>query len=384
MEKFNFKNFNIKKLNGIFSSLICIAIGLIIGLIILICMSPQDAFIEFGTLICGGINYFGIEGLFDILAKAAPLICCGLSVLFAYKTGLFNIGVAGQYVMGAFASLMFALQFNANWFVCLLMAAIFGAIWACIPGLLKSFCHVNEVISGIMCNWIGLFFMNYSFQTYLKSTVDITQGSKTKLITGSSLLPDFGLRDVLGNNFSIAIIVAIIMVVIIYIILNKTTLGYQLKASGLNKDATRYAGMNDKRNLIITMAIAGALAGLGAGLYYLAGIEQWSVQNSSSLPSMPWNGIVVAFIAQLNPIGVIFASLFTSLLFQGGMSMTQTIFPAEVGDLITGIIVYLSGLVAVIKILLIKFENKELHFNFFDKFKKKKIIDTNKGDDTND
>ncbi len=384
MKKFNFKNFNIKKLNGIFSSLICIAIGLIIGLIILICMSPQDAFIEFGTLICGGINYFGIEGLFDILAKAAPLICCGLSVLFAYKTGLFNIGVAGQYVMGAFASLMFALQFNANWFVCLLMAAIFGAIWACIPGLLKAFCHVNEVISGIMCNWIGLFFMNYSFQTYLKSTVDITQGSKTKLITGSSLLLDFGLRDVLGNNFSIAIIVAIIMVVIIYIILNKTTLGYQLKASGLNKDATRYAGMNDKRNLIITMAIAGALAGLGAGLYYLAGIEQWSVQNSSSLPSMPWNGIVVAFIAQLNPIGVIFASLFTSLLFQGGMSMTQTIFPAEVGDLITGIIVYLSGLVAVIKILLIKFENKELHFNFFDKFKKKKIIETNKGDDTND
>ena len=142
--------------------------------------------------------------------------------------------------------------------------------------------------------------------------------------------------------------------------------------------------MNDKRNLIITMAIAGALAGLGADLYYLAGIEQWSVQNSSSLPSMPWNGIVVAFIAQLNPIGVICASLFTSLLFQGGMSMTQTIFPAEVGDLITGIIVYLSGLVAVIKILLIKFENKELHFNFFDKFKKKKIIDTNKGDDTND
>ena len=107
------------------------------------------------------------------------------------------------------------------------------------------------------------------------------------------------------------------------------------------------------------MAIAGALAGLGGALYYLAGLEQWSVQASSALPGVPWNGIVVAFIAQLNPIAAVFVSIFISFVKQGSVAMSQSIFPAEFGDLITGIIVYLSGLSSIIMMFISNLKKKK-------------------------
>lgn len=353
-----------------YASIITIIISLIISLIIFLCISPSDAIYEFFVLVTGGLSYFGLTGFFDILANAAPLICCGLCILFAFKTGLFNIGAAGQYVMGSFAALVFALHFHAPWYVSTLMAIIFGAIWGILPALLKAFCKVSEVISGIMLNWISLFFVNYSFQTYLKDCVNIQQGSKTYEISGDIKLPDLGLSKVCGNNFTIAIFIAIIAVIIIYVILEKTTLGYQIKASGLNPHATRYAGINDKANLITTMAISGALAGLGGALFYLSGLEQWSVLSSTALPGVPWNGIVIAFIAQLSPIAAIFVSIFISFINQGSVAMSQSIFPAEFGDLITGIIVYLSGLTSVIMLLVAQKRKK-----------KKELITVKKGDE---
>ena len=341
------------------ASIITIVISLLISFIIFICISPIDAFYEFPVLITGGLTYFKLKGFFGILANAAPLICCGLCVLFAFKTGLFNIGAAGQYVMGSFAALMFALQFKCPWYVSLLMAVLFGAIWGVLPALLKAYCKVSEVISGIMLNWISLYFVNHTFQTALKSCISVQLGSKTHAITGIQKIPDLGLSNVLGSNFTISIFIAIAVVFVIYVILEKTTLGYQIKASGLNNHATRYAGMNDKANLIITMAISGALAGLGGGLFYLSGIEQWSAAASTSLPGMPWNGIVVAFISQLSPIAAIFVSIFISFIEQGSVAMSQSIFPAEFGDLITGIIVYLSGLTSIIMMLIIKKKSKK-------------------------
>ena len=334
----------------LYSSLACILAGLIVGLIILICMSPSDAFYEFFVMLSGNVlngSPSALKNLFAILAKTAPLICVGLSVIFSYKSGMFNIGVAGQYVIGMFGALVFALQFKCPWYVCLLMSLVFGAIYGAIPGLLKAKFNVNEVISGIMLNWISLFFVNYSFQTYLKGCVDIRQGMKTYRIASfnpSAKLPDLGLSSTLGSYFTISIFIAILLAVICWFILSKTTLGYQLKASGYNKDATKYAGMKEKRNIVISMAISGALAAIGAALYYLADLEQWQAQLSNSLPALPWNGIVVAFLAQINPIGVIFASLFTAWISHGAGFMTQIIFPNEISNLITGIIVYFSGL----------------------------------------
>lgn len=353
-----------------YSSLICIVAALLLGLIILLCMNPELAFPDFGVMITG--NLFGgvnalknVKTFFSILAKTAPLICCGLAIIFAQKSGMFNIGVAGQYLMGMFGALLFALQVKAPWFVCVMFALIFGAIWGAIPGLLKSFFNVNEVISGIMLNWIGLFFVNYSFQTYLNGCVDLQKGAKTYSVTQfnpSAKLPNFGLSDTLGNSFSIAILIAILLAILCWFIISKTTLGYQLRASGFNKDASKYAGMNEKASIIISLAVSGALAGVGAALYFLADIEQWSVQLSQSLPSMPWNGITVAFIAQGNPIACIISSLFVTFLFHGSTFMTQTAFPFEISNLITGIIVYFCGFSSFIVGILVKYRGhyKEL------------------------
>lgn len=341
------------KAKSLYASLICIAVGLLIGLIFMICVSPGDAFLEFPSLISGGLSVLPkAKVFFSILEKTAPLIVCGLGISFAYKTGIFNIGGAGQYVMGAFGSLLSTLVFGWPWFLSILMGILFGAIWGGLVAVLKIFFNVNEVLSGIMLNWISLFFVNYSFNTYLKSScVDTTLGNKTYALSEAQMIPSIG--DATAS-LSISIFIALIFAIAIFVILNYTKLGYELKATGLNKDATRYAGMNDKKNAIVTMAISGGLAGLGGALYFISGQEQWNIGNSSALPSMPWNGIVVAFIAQNNPIGIIFASLFTSMLSSGGKYLTQTIYPAEIANLITGIIVYASGLTAIIKILIDK------------------------------
>lgn len=333
-----------------YSSIACVIVGLIIGLIIMICLSPGDAFYDFGMMITGGLKYYELEGFGNILATMAPLLCCGVGIIFAYKTGIFNIGAAGQYVLGSFGALVFALEFNMPWYVCVLMAMLFGAIWAVIPALLKVFCNVNEVISGIMLNWIGLFFVNYSYQTYLANIVDPGNSFKTLKINewSWSKLPNFMAdSDVIGPTFTCAFLIAIIVAIAAFILMEKTTFGYQLKASGYNRHATKYAGINAKKNAIITMAISGAIIGLGASLYYLAGVEEWSSQVSNVLPQVPWNGIIVAFIAQLNPIGAIFGAGFLSIISVGSTATSQSVFPKEISDLITAVIVYLSGLTAI-------------------------------------
>ncbi|MCQ2752917.1 MAG: ABC transporter permease [Bacilli bacterium] len=352
----NFKHiFSSNGANHLYSSLICVAFGLLLGFIIMLCLSPDIAGTDFLMLITGGLVYYGSEGFGNILATLAPLLCCGVAIIFAYKTGIFNIGAAGQYTLGAFGALLFAILFKCHWTVCLLMAIIFGALWGVIPALLKTFCHVNEVISGIMLNWIGLFFVNYSMQTYAKGMVDSGDSFQTYQFWLSSSgdaynplgkLPNLGATS-LGDCFSIAIFIAIIVAIIAFIVMEKTTFGYQLKASGYNRSATKYAGINAKKNAILTMAISGGIAGLGAGLYYLSGIERWSAVSSSILPQVPWNGIIIAFIAQMNPIGAIFASGFLSLLSIGATATSQSVFPKEIADLITSIIVYASGLTAI-------------------------------------
>ncbi len=344
------KAFTSDKAYKVYSSLVCVAIGLLLGFIIMVALSPADAIYDFGMLISGGLKYYELEGFGNILATMAPLLCCGVGIIFAYKTGIFNIGAAGQYVLGSFGALVFALKFQLPWYVCVLMAMLFGAIWGVIPAILKVFCNVNEVISGIMLNWIGLLFVNYSYQTYLFDIVDRGNSYKTYKISewSWSKLPNFGVDpDKMGSTFTCAFLIAIIVAIVAFILMEKTTFGYQLKASGYNRHATKYAGINAKKNAIITMAISGAIVGLGASLYYLAGVEEWSTQISNVLPQVPWNGIIVAFIAQLNPIGAIFASGFLSVISVGSTATSQSVFPKEISDLITSIIVYLSGLTAI-------------------------------------
>lgn len=337
-----------------YSSLICLVSGLVLAFIVLLCISPSHAFREFGVFLSGGLRYYGTIGVWRIFAFGAPLICTGLAIAFAYKAGLFNIGVPGQYVMGSFGALSFALALKAPWYVCLLMAMVFGALWAAIPGLLKAYCGVNEVISGIMLNWVALYFVNHSYQTYLNGIVDQSKGAKTYALSNitngnpSALIPNFGLEETLGHYFSISIFIAILAALIVYFSLEKTTMGYALKANGLSKRAARYAGMNEKGNTILSLSLSGSLAGLAAGLYYLSGLEEWPTLISTTLPETAWNGILVAFLGQLSPFGIVLSALLVSLLSQGARAMTQSIYPNEISELVLGIVVYLSGFSSII------------------------------------
>ena len=366
---------------SILSSLACIVIGLILGYFFLLVLNSKHAW-EDGLLpiIKGGFKSFGNEKLVATrahmkplameIAEAAPLIMTGLSVAFAFKTGLFNIGAAGQYVLGAFGGLYCALVLKLPWWLCLLAATLCGGIWGAVPGILKAYLNVNEVITCIMLNWIGLYGANTLMYQGGKSPMYFLKQAKTYTVASKSprsLIPSniFGWDMTKTFNYSamtIAIFLAIIVAFIIYIILNKTTFGYELKACGHNKNAAKYAGINDKRNIILSMVIAGALAGFGAGLFYLAGIEQYNPQESTALPGQGFNGISVALLASLNPIGCIFSGVFISHLSVGGNAMKQSVFPKEISDAVSGIIVYLCAFSMLFKGFFTKlFEGKLFH-----------------------
>ena len=272
---------------------------------------------------------------------------CSLSVLFSYKVGLFNIGAAGQYVVGVGACLYCALAFHLPWYVCLLAAVLAGALLGAISGVLKAYLNVNEVISSIMLNWISLYLVNM-----LLSTVKELASPYTLVVNSTSpgsVLPSLGLNELFSNNYvTIAIPLSILAAVLIWVLLEKTKLGYELKATGFNKSAARYCGMKESRNIILTMVIAGGLAGLGAGLFFLTGFEQWQC-TQSSVPAMGFNGIAAAFLGGLNPIGTIFASYFIQHITSGGAYLDKALYSAQISDFISALIIYLCGFVLFFK-----------------------------------
>lgn len=355
----NKKNKNILKNPGFQSflaALVCIIIGIFIGYLVLLAISPKDAFGGITAIMKNFLNYGGkkqavMKYFGSTLVKTAPLVMCSLSILFAYKVGFFNIGAAGQYVAGAAVSLFFALNFNFHWSVCLVIAILAGAFWGAIPGILKAYRNVNEVISGIMLNWIGLYLAN--------SLITIVKDPKTpfsyKLEEKNPLgkLPSFGLEKLFSNNryVTIAIPLAVIVAILIWVILEKTKLGYELKATGANKNAAIYCGMNEKKNTVLTLAISGGLAGLGAAFNYLSGVEQWAT-TQTSVPGMGFNGIASAFLGGLSPIGAIFSSFFIQHITLGGGYLDKRVYCAQVSDLMSSIIIYLCGFALFFKIIL--------------------------------
>lgn len=334
---------------SVLAALLCILIGLAVGFIVLLIINPEHAWAEGFIRILKGGFYDAPYGVGKELANAAPLIMTGLSVAFAFKTGLFNIGAAGQYTLGAYGALYCAIMLKMPWYVCLLAATLLGGIWGAIPGFFKAYFNINEVITAIMFNWIGLYLVNEL--VYQNGTGPMYDSRNTRTLNlaknkefAQCIIPDLGLNKFFQtNSTTIAIFLAIIVAVIIWVVLNKTTFGYELKAVGLNKNAARYAGINEKKNVILSMAIAGALAGFGAGLYYLSNVAQWSPLNSTSLPAMGFNGIPVALLASSNPIGTVFSALFISHISVGGSFLSTKYFPAEISDLISGIIIYLCA-----------------------------------------
>ncbi|MBE6986543.1 MAG: ABC transporter permease [Ruminococcaceae bacterium] len=329
------------------ASLACVLGGLLVGYLVLLIIEPSGAF---DAIVAVMTSFFRFPGALKMkyfgqtLVRTVPLLLCALSVLFAYKVGMFNIGVAGQYVAGACAALYAGLAWNLPWYLCLLIGMAAGALLGALAGALKTWCNVNVVISGIMLNWIVLYLTNL-----ILTEVKSPNSPFTKTLQGTNpdaLLPTLGLGALFGNEKSvtIALPLAIVVAVVIWIVLNKTKFGYELKATGNNYHAAKYCGMKENRNIILTMVISGALAGLGAGLLYLTGIEEWET-TISSVPAMGFNGIAVAFLGGLNPIGSILSAFFIQYITLGGGNVDLQVYCSQISGLISSLIIYLCAFV---------------------------------------
>lgn len=345
------------KSNGFFdlsSSLIAILGGLLFGFIIIVVSNPEFAVEGFLSLLTGGFGD-GLVGIEKTIYYAVPIMMTGLSVGFAFKVGLFNIGTPGQFIVGAFTAVYIGNQWTwlppeIHWLVALLCAGIAGGLWALVPGVMKAYLNVNEVISSIMMNYIGMYVVNYT----LSLTILNTMTSQSNPPAASAIIPKMGLDQIFpGNYINGGIIIALICVAVIYIILNKTTFGYELKACGFNADASKYAGINSKRNIVLSMVIAGFLAGIGGALTYLSGVGK-HIELVDVLAPEGFNGIPVALLGLSNPIGVALASLFIANLNVGGTIMQMYGFIPQIVDIIVACIIYFSAFAMMIKIWLRK------------------------------
>ena len=377
---------------SVLASLISIIIGLAAGALVIIAVGLSDPTLG-GQSIWDGIRLV-FMGLFstgrdaagaltfgfnpasvgNMLFRATPLILTGLSVAVAFKTGLFNIGAPGQYLAGTAATLFIALGIPTHsvpgwlrWTLAFLGGMAAGALWGMIPGLLKAFFNINEVIACIMTNWIAANVVTWLFDmSSLKNVVENTKssyiystsygltevdGALTYVKGAGVSTPKMGLDIIFpGSQVNGGIIIAILLAIVVCVMLSRTTLGYELKVCGSNRFAARYAGIKDKRNIVLSMAIAGALAGTAGALYYLAGNTEFYWNTYQSLPAVGFNGIPVALLASSNPIGVIFAGMFMSMLDISGLQMTNlTAYNEYITDVIIAVIVYLAAFAHLIK-----------------------------------
>lgn len=344
-----------KGMNSFISSLLAIVCGLLVGLIIMLFINPSQAFDGLGKVLKGGFSG-GITGVANVFYYATPIICTGLSVGFAFKTGLFNIGATGQYTMGMYFAMYVAFMWqnaipaSLLWPVCVVAGLVGGAVWGIVPGVFKALLNVNEVITSIMLNYIGMYLVDMLIKNNGAMFTSVQQ--RTKLLPEASNIPKMGLDNIFPNsNINGGIIIVIIFAIILWIILNRTTFGYELKACGYNKNASTYAGMNAKRNIILSMTIAGAIAGLGGALMILAGASN-VYEPINALAANGFNGIPVALLGMSNPLAIIFAGLFISHLQRGGYYIQLLNFAPEIIDIIIAIIIYFSAFALIIKNLI--------------------------------
>lgn len=329
------------------ASISSIIIGLLFGFLLLLVLNPKNAAAGMANMLTNGFRDIG-----NVLYTAVPLIMVGLAVAFAFKVGLFNIGASGQYTIGSLVALFLAIELHLPWYLCLLGAILGGAIWGFFPGLFKALFNVNEVITAIMMNWIGMNLTN--FIIYNRPAMMASDKARTAALSGvnpSAIIPKLGLNKLFDYSYlNVGLIIAVVVAIIMWVILAKTTFGYELRACGLNKNGAIYAGISAKRNIVLSMVIAGALAGLGGGLYFLAGGPQYTMVQTI-LPT-GFDGISVALLANSNPIGCIFSTIFIAFLRLGGIAMQSQGYATEATDIVMAVIIYLAAVSLLIRLKL--------------------------------
>lgn len=321
-------------------ALAAVFLGLIAGAVLMVVIgkNPITGYI---SLFRGGL--MNAERIGNTLATATPLILTGLSVAFAFRTGLFNIGAAGQMLIGGLCATAIGLTFS--WprpillFAMALGALVGGAVWGIIPGVLKAKFNVNEVVSTIMMNWIAYWSVYYIVPYYFKGEYLETESARLPEV--ASLKAPWLTGLFAGSYINMGLFLAIFAVIIISFLLSRTTLGYELKAVGFNRDASEYAGISVNRNVILSMMIAGALSGLAGATFYTGYASNLQI---GVLPTQGYDGIAVSLLGANSPWGVLAAAIFFGILHSGkGFMNAMTKIPPDISDTIIAIIIYFTA-----------------------------------------
>lgn len=321
-------------------ALAAVFLGLVAGALLMLVIG-KNPITGYVSLFRGGL--MNAERIGNTLATATPLILTGLSVAFAFRTGLFNIGAAGQMLIGGLCATAVGLSFS--WprplllFVMTLAAILGGAIWGIVPGLLKARFNVNEVVSTIMMNWIAYWSVYYIVPYYFKG--EYLETESARLPETASLKASWLTAIFKGSYINLGLFLAILAVVIIAFLLNKTTLGFELKAVGFNRHASEYAGISVNRNVILSMMIAGALSGLAGATFYTGYASNMQI---GVLPTQGYDGIAVSLLGANSPYGVLAAAIFFGMLHSGkGFMNAMTKIPPDISDTIIAVIIYFTA-----------------------------------------
>lgn len=336
-------------------ALISIFLGLVAGAI-LMAITGNNPFAGYTYLFRGGL--MNIERVGNTLATATPLVLTGLSVAFAFRTGLFNIGASGQMLFGGLCATAIGLTIDLPkpllLSLMIIAAMLGGALWGLVPGLLKARFNVHEVVATIMMNWIAYWVIYYAVPAYFKGAFLETESRK--IPEAASLKVEWLTSLFDGSYVNLGLFLSLAAVIVIAVILNRTVLGYELKAAGFNRFASEYAGMRVERNIVLSMTIAGALAGLGGATLYVGYATNIQI---GILPVQGFDGIAVALLGATTPVGVLAAAIFFGILHSGkGFMNAMTEIPPQIGDTIIAIIIYFAATAILIEKLLNRLRRK--------------------------
>ena len=344
--------------SAFFRTLISIVVGFAVGAVFLAAVQI-DVSAAYGKLFSS--IFANAKSLSYSVVYATPLIILGLSVAFSFRTGVFNIGAEGQFVVGSMAACVVGILVPAPAIVlvplCVLASAVAGAVWGMIVGILKVKWGINEVLSMIMFNWIAFYLSNYIAGLPAIKSDGNAEATKNVQEAAMILLPKSVISKLgLCNSANWGIFVAILLSIFCYVVIEKTTLGFSLKAVGSNRDAAEYAGINVNRAVLTALGISGAMGGI-AGAMNLLGMGQ-RISIFTAQESYGFQGIIAALIGNSNPLGVFFGGLFYGAIKYGGSRLNLIGAPSEVVNVIMGTVVFFIAISHIFKFRKHKKEGK--------------------------